>query len=164
VIEIYIGDGCCTLIDDADIPLVIGKAIRLDRTGKIKYARVSIYEDGQKEKRIRLHRFLLSPPSHMMIDHANGDTLDNRRSNLRICTQHQNVCNTSRRSHSRQRFKGVHALPSGRYAARIGHGGRYFHLGSFDSDVAAAVAYNEAAARLHGEFCRLKEIPETEAA
>ena len=55
-------------------------------------------------------------------------------------------------------------MPSGRYAARICHNKKYLHLGSHDTAIAAAVAYNEAAKVLQGEFAKLNILPDGEAA
>jgi len=107
---------------------------------------------------ILMHRAILSPPNGMFIDHINMDGLDNRRSNLRICTAAQN--NYNRKSHhtksATSRFKGV------RFHSRLGkwHAfivitqGKQTHLGYFEDEIAAARAY-DAAARLHfGDFAR----------
>lgn len=55
---------------------------------------------GKERKRLRLHRFLINAPNNMVVDHINHDVLDNRKNNLRICTQHENTFN--------RKAKGVH--------------------------------------------------------
>lgn len=95
--------------------------------------------------------------SEERVDHKNGDGLDNRRQNLRLATHAQNMCNRRPSRGSTSRFLGVHYDSSrGKWRAKIKPvNGRYEHLGRFDSEVEAAVAYNVAAAREHGDFARL---------
>lgn len=105
-----------------------------------------------------MHRVLLgvSDP-RIQVDHINLDTLDNRRSNLRIVTNQQNAFNQAPRRGT-SRFKGVCWHKSvGKWNAQIGHNGRVRSLGVFESEIDAARAYDEAALRLFGEFARTNE-------
>lgn len=103
--------------------------------------------------RIFMHREIVNAPDGMEVDHINGNQLDNRRCNLRICTHAQNTRN--RKPHgSLPRFKGVKAVDR-RWCAQIMVNGIETYLGRFDSAVAAARAYDAAARRLHGEYARL---------
>jgi hypothetical protein len=97
------------------------------------------------------------------IDHVNGDTLDNRRSNLRPASTADN--NKARRKYgayggrpTSSRWKGVSLRRrTGRWEASIQSGGVAHYIGSFGSEREAALAYNEAASRLHGEFAVMNE-------
>lgn len=95
----------------------------------------------------------------MHVDHANGDPLDNRRSNLRICTAYENNKNRKRNSKSSTKYKGVNIHKYGRYKATIKCDKVEYFLGTFDAQEDAAYAYNEAAKRLHGEFALLNDLP-----
>lgn len=86
------------------------------------------------------------------IDHRNGDGFDNRWPNLRAATQSQNLCNRRVPSHSKTGVKGVRLIPGGRYGAHIRVGGKFKHLGCFDTIAEAHAAHCEAARQLHGEF------------
>lgn len=109
----------------------------------------------------RMHRFLMAPPSGVMVDHLNGDKLDNRRSNLRVCSNSQNQAN-------RQVFRGVSPFKgvvwqkrkndTGAWKAQIVVRGEVKYLGVFDTDVAAAAAYNDAATAHFGEFAFLNDL------
>lgn len=99
-----------------------------------------------------LHREIMKPPPELVVDHINGNGLDNRKKNLRICTQAQNVRN---RAPIKGRYKGVSSRGGGVWRARITVDGRMIYLGDHLSEIAAAKAYDQAAIRFHGEFARL---------
>src|SRR5678815_2653841 len=92
------------------------------------------------------------------VDHKNGNGLDNRRENLRVCTQAENLANM-RKHRGVSRYKGVTWDSSRRrWLAQIKNHGPNVNLGRYDSEVDAAHAYNEAALRLKGEYALLNEI------
>lgn len=117
------------------------------------YAVRTDYE-GEKPSTVPMHTHIRPPRPGFVIDHVNGDTLDNRRANLRYATHAQNMMN--RRPHRRKNpgAKGTVKLSSGRWLARIRAFGIVQHLGTFDTMEEAHMAYCEAAARLHGSFAR----------
>lgn len=113
---------------------------------------------------LRLHRCVLNAKMGEEVDHRNGDTLDNRRENLRFVTRQQNVFNSQkmRRRTSSSHYKGVCRVPHvvTPWRAYIGGSGvgaktSWKHLGYFSSEVAAARAYDHAAVNLYGNFARL---------
>ena len=106
-------------------------------------------------KSIYLHQLLMGQPENVEIDHANGDKLDNRKCNLRIATHAQNNQNKGLRKDSTTGFKGVcFDKRFGKFIAYINADGKRTYLGSFDDKVKAALAYDRAARRLHGEFAK----------
>lgn len=113
-----------------------------------------------KGKAIRLHQFLMGeqPFENAIIDHKNGNSLDNRKSNLRWITQQQNNHNTSSRK-STSKYKGVRWHENlNKWSAFISKRGKYFHLGMYEKEEDAAKAYNERAKCFFGEFCKLNEF------
>ena len=90
-------------------------------------------------------------------DHANGIGLDNRRGNLRTATHRQNLSNrTILPNKIHGRYKGTHKLYwSGKWEARIMTNGKILSLGTFVEEKDAAMAYDNAAIKLHGTFARL---------
>lgn len=94
------------------------------------------------------------------IDHINGNPADNRIANLREATARQNAQNTRGRSNSSSQYKGVAKQPCGKkWVARIrSQDGKQVHLGVFNTEQEAAVAYNEAALRFRGDWARLNTV------
>jgi hypothetical protein len=106
-----------------------------------------------------LHRYLTKAPAGSVVDHVNGDPLDNRRCNLRVCTSHQNHFNVPKPRHNTSGFKGVSWKRSRRpWHAHIQHHGKKIHIGCFATREGAAEAYNDRARILFGEFARLNEL------
>lgn len=90
-----------------------------------------------------------------VIDHINGDTQDNRISNLRSVTQAQNSRNQKAAKNNASGFKGVHWHSRlKKWAASIRLDGKLHHLGYFGTPIEAAEAYDRGSVRLHGEFGR----------
>lgn len=151
------------------IPLTMGKYALVDdedyeELSKYKwhyhdagYATRSIYlgkRDGKyKYKKIFMHRQILNNPKQT--DHANGDGLDNRRSNLRVCDYTDNMRNRRKSANKSSKFKGVlWDKRAGKWRSRIGLA-KDKHIGYFNDEKEAAIAYNEAAKEHFGEFARL---------
>lgn len=88
-----------------------------------------------------------------IIDHINGNPLDNRRENLRFCTHAQNMQNSKVRKHSGTGVKGVQKHRN-KYRALICKNGKQIKLGSFDSIEEAKACYDAAALEIFGEFAR----------
>ncbi len=104
---------------------------------------------------VKLHRFIVGAAEGRDVDHINGDTLDNRRSNLRIVAHRLNMANQRKKPGS-SRFKGVwFHRQSGRWHAYITVEYRKHHLGCFASETDAALAYDEAARDLWGGHAAL---------
>lgn len=102
-------------------------------------------------------RQIMQTPNGMDTDHINGDRLDNRRTNLRICTHSENMRN--KRAMLHKRFKGVNWYKRmEKWIVKIRKDKKDYHIGYFDSEVDAAKAYNIAAIKYHGEFARLNII------
>jgi hypothetical protein len=151
VIEIPLSKGYVALIDDED-------AHRTQRHNwHARAAKNGVYAQGKVNGRgVRLHRFILEAPHGMLVDHINRDTLDCRRSNLRICTKSQNNANSIRRN--KLGFKGItqqlHRRKV-RYMSVITCNGTHSCGPWRDAPETAARDYDEMARRLHGEFARL---------
>lgn len=102
--------------------------------------------------RIILERKLSRPIAPgMVVDHVNGDGLDNRRENLREATQAQNVHNTRLRKHNTTSFKGIRRISADTWEARVDN----YLVGYFDTAEDASFAYDKAALERYGEFAHV---------
>jgi hypothetical protein len=107
------------------------------------------------DRRKSIHRVVMDNPEGMDVDHINGNPLDNRKENLRICTRAQNCQNKKVRADSKSGYKGVYERSNGRFQAYIGnpeYPGRHISLGDHDTPEEAARARDKKAKELHGEF------------
>jgi len=104
---------------------------------------------------IRMHRIILEAPSCLHVDHINGNGLDNRRENIRLCTNAQNAMNQRMSKSSTTLMKGVSWRSSkNKFEAAIRVRGKSVYLGAFPCLTCAALAYDMAAVEHFGEFAR----------
>lgn len=107
-------------------------------------------------KRVSMHREIMQPLDGYVVDHIDGDGLNNRRSNLRICTVRQNLQNQAKAPGCSSQYKGVHRdKRTGKFTAEIRPGRKQIHIGSFDDEIEAARAYDRKAIEFFGEFAWL---------
>lgn len=116
-----------------------------------------------KLKKFYIHRLIMGFPVGMDIDHINGDVLDNRRINLRVCTRSENVQNMRNVRGGSSKYKGVYwSTQERKWRAMIGLNGKGRSLGYYKSERSAAISYNKAAIKLFGEYAKLNAIHSTE--
>lgn len=109
-----------------------------------------------KSKKVWLHRFIANTPEGLYTDHINGNRLDCRKENLRICTYAQNNKNASIRKDNKSGYRGVYWEKGvKKWRAVINADAKRICLGFYESAKEAAKAYNESAKKLHGSFARL---------
>jgi hypothetical protein len=149
-----------TLVDVVDLPKVLDgrgrwHAHEIGRCATLYVDRFCNLGNGRGYAQ-RLHRVLvgLDGVRSKIVDHADGDGLNNRRVNLRVTSYGRNKSNSVKRSACSSRFKGVHAM-NGKWRAAIRCDHNRFFLGDFSTEEAAARAYDDAARRLFGEFACL---------
>jgi HNH endonuclease len=165
--EIFLSKGYVSIVDDCDYEwaasfnwsaLVTYK--RNDRTVRSVYAQRSEYLKGGDRRFSLMHREIMNVPREarfkIQVDHRDGDGLNNRRSNLRVCTPFQNHGNSAMRSDNTTGYRGVcwdkdRALWIVQFRCKV--------IGRFGSIKEAALAYNEVTLRQLGEFASLNEVP-----
>jgi hypothetical protein len=141
------------IVDDCDYESVCQYKWRYAKTGNSSSV-ITSSRKGNKIKHIYIHRFIMNPPTKMVVDHINHNPLDNRRSNLRVCTQSQNIMNARKAKKKRtSKYKGV-SLVGGFWTTYVLN--RY--VGRFNTEVEAAKAYNCVASILFGEFACLNNL------
>ncbi len=160
--EIPLTRGMVALVDDEDFEWLSRWKWRCCNCsgGEVKkiYA-ITNNNSATKRSTVRMHRLIFGT-TDLFVDHIDGNGLNNQRSNLRPCTNGQNMMNQSK-AHRFYLFKGVgFHKRNKRWHAAIKKDKKSIHLGYFDFSVDAAIAYNEAAKRLFGEFASLNIIPE----
>jgi hypothetical protein len=121
-----------------------------------------VNDTGRNETRkvTALHRLILGDPQGYVVDHINGDKLDNRKYNLRICTEQQNRHNSAGQKNSKSGYKGV-SWHSGKnkWESSIRVDNKLLFLGNFLNIEEAALAYDTAAKTYFKEFARLNFEP-----
>lgn len=116
-------------------------------------------ENKGKQIKIPMHRLIIKPDKYMVIDHLDGNSLNNQKNNLRICNHIQNSMNRIIYINNKSGFKGVYwNKPSAKWMAYISFGNKMLYLGLFINPKDAARAYNNAAIKYHGEFANLNKI------
>lgn len=156
-----VGTDRVALVDPEDVALVSGYRWRLTRSPQP-------YAVAGSQPKVWMHRLILGLPAgdrDALVDHVNGDGLDNRRGNLRQATHRQNVANSRSRRSGSSRHRGVSLVewPSLKgggqsWRADVSPGRRQIYLGTFKSEDEAALAYNVAALLLNGSYARLNRV------
>jgi hypothetical protein len=104
-----------------------------------------------------LHRYILNPPNGFYVDHIDGNGLNNKISNLRICSNSQNQMNAKLRKDNTSGYKGVHwDAWSQKWRAEILADGIHYRLGRFKTKEDAIDARLKAMVEHHGDFARLE--------
>lgn len=142
--------GKFALVDDADFPSLTEHRWHAFPAGKTWYAASSC-----GRKRVYLHRMILGAEPGMEVDHINGDGLDNRRTNLRLCSHRDNLRNQRKQNGTTSRFKGVTwNQHSRRWYAQSKVNGKRIYIGCFKSEEDAARAYDALARSMFGPYAR----------
>jgi len=148
------------------IPLTQGKFAIIDADDYERLARYKWYchrsrnkfyaYRNKNRKAISMHREVLRAPKDLLIDHVDGNSLNNRKNNLRLCTYAQNAHNRQPKSASRSKYKGLSwHRRNKKWEVSIIKSARKIFVGSFDNETEAAVAYDRKAEQLFGEFAYL---------
>lgn len=123
-----------------------------DREGYI----ITQFRKDYKNYYYRLHRYILSAPAGLSVDHISGNLLDNRRCNLRLANQQQQTRNTANHSDSLSEYKGVSwRNDRKKWRVQIMYNDKQIYLGLFNSEIRAAQEYDLHAKLLFGQFARL---------
>ena len=145
------------LLSEEDFDLY-EKAISIAKTSeysKTSYATIWLNSKNNYLHRLIMSRVLNKPLTrNEKVDHINGNGLDNRRENLRVCTHAQNMRNQDRTINATSKYKGV-SFYKGWWHARLTYNYKSVYIGRFDNEYDAMLAYNEKAKELFGEYAKL---------
>lgn len=168
MIEVIIESKTCgnqrAIFDDESYKLYKSRSWFLQKSRNTYYLICNL-KRGEKGTKIFHRKFLGLTGPKDLVDHINGNGLDNRSINLRVCTQAENSRNACKRKDATtSKFIGVTEIKTSRngkpYMVRVKCDGVSNYIGCYSTEIEAAIAYNEAAKNLHKEFARLNEIPE----
>jgi hypothetical protein len=155
-VSILLRDGTTVVVDDDQAPLVARWAWRARESGYVAHR---LRRAGGGKRWEYLHRLVVGAEAGSLVDHINGDILDNRRSNLRITDAKGNARNQRRHLRNKSGFKGVDFTDDKKRAkawrATISVDGHKRMLGRYATAEEAARAYDAAARKHFGEFARL---------
>ncbi len=103
-----------------------------------------------------MHRAILNAAKGEMIDHKDGNGLNNQKNNLRFCTYSQNIANKAKRNISKQNYKGIEKRKTGiTWQTKICVNQQIIYIGTFNDEISAAKAYDKAAIKYFGQFAYL---------
>ena len=161
--QIPLTQGQYAIVDEADYDWLMQWKwqilVKTDKGGRFYAQRHQRIKLTKERKILLMHRVIMDAPKGMYIDHINGNGLDNRRCNLRICTPSQNAGNRRPTRILLSGYRGVWRNKKGnRYIAIIIIHGKRTYLGCFATAEKAAEAYNKAAIMHFGEFATLNVI------
>ncbi|WP_218939868.1 AP2 domain-containing protein [Bacillus thuringiensis] len=152
------GKGKFTLVDIEDFEELSKYKWSVSKCGYVIRGRLI----NGSSKCFRMHREIMNPSDDLVVDHINGDKLDNRRVNLRVCTVGENGRNRSKWSSSKSGFKGVSlSRRKGKWYTNINAHNKSRYIGTFDDVEEAARAYDYYALKYFGEFAKLNFPNET---
>lgn len=153
--EIQLTNGGVALVDDEDFEMINKYKWFAHKEGNTFYAWRHIKKGMRQYGMVKMHRQILNPMDHEQVDHVNGNGLDNRRANIRVCSNSQNMMNQKIRSDNSSGFKGVsYHAQNKRWRATINLNGKQISAGCYATPKEAAIAYNRKAIELFGEFAR----------
>ena len=150
--HVELSNGQVAVVDEADRHIVSGRKWSAVKSGEKTYA-AHVDRANGKSRTTYMHRLIQGVRAGQSVDHKNGDSLDNRRSNLRVASQTQNMQNVGVTKSNTSGYKGVNwNMAASKWHARIRVDGKRLHLGLFESAEDAHAAYVAAAKKYHGEF------------
>lgn len=156
--EIPLTQGRVTIVDDEDYPIVSLFKWWAFKIKNYHYAATTIFI-SDKQTTLLMHRLIMNAPFDKLVDHINHNGLDNRKTNMRLCTYSQNHMNGKPHKNSSSKYKGVHwSKHHKRWIAQIRKDNKQTRMGYFHEEKAAAQAYNFVAYELFGDFAYLNDV------
>ncbi len=156
MIEVPLTRGKVALIDEGDLEVISNYKWRALHVARGKWNERWVAQGGHAG--IYMHRLIMGVTDRkVQVDHINHDSLDNRRNNLRLCSNKQNMGNQRKTGVSKSsQYKGVSwEKDRNAWKAQIMIDGKNHRLGRFATELEAAKAYDAAAIKAFGEFAHM---------
>lgn len=156
-------DNQIVLIDDEDFDKIKHIKWRIEQSKCQPYVKFRTTDKNRKTMAFIMHRIIMNIEhlswKEVIVDHINGNTLDNRKYNLRLANHNTNQYNTKKSIKNTTGYRGVDwRKQEKKYRVRVSYNGKRITIGWFHDIREAAKAYNEAAIKYHGEFAKLNDI------
>ncbi len=149
--QIRLTQGMVALVDDEDFEWLSRRKWFAHKIRNAWYA-ASHGSDG----RFYMHRVIMNAPTNKLVDHVDGDGLNNQKNNLRFASNAENLWNQDKHKNNTSGYKGVHFDKKSQiWIAQIRSAVGQRNIGQFSTPQEAAHAYDEAAKELHGQFAHL---------
>lgn len=147
------------IVDDSDYELLNGYKWCCDSKNYAMRSEKRSETGRQKRSVVYMHRVIMKAKKGVQVDHINGDSLDNRKTNLRLASHSENMRNRKLQKNNTTGYKGVwYNKKRQKYIATIKTNGQSRTIKSADTALEAAEAYNKRALELYGDFARLNVI------
>lgn len=147
------------IIDKEDLYKIKKHKWSAVKDGNVLYAQMHTKNKKGKLITLRMHRLIMNAKKGCRVDHRSRNGLDNRKENLRFCTQQQNCWNSIGRKGCTSSYKGVHwSKIDKKWYVHFRVNNKVRNFGSFNSEINAAKKANEVMKKYHGEFARLNTI------
>lgn len=155
--EMRLSDWKIAMVDDEDFLRIQDRGYAWMWSPKKKGSKLGCVTSNNKNlpgpSHLKLHRFVMNAKPGQMIDHIDGNTLNNQKTNLRFCSHSQNNANKRLSQESKSGFKGVSWCScTNLWRARIKQNGSSFTLGRFKNKIEAAICYDSEAIKRFGEY------------
>lgn len=159
--EIVCYGGEIAIIDDEDFAVVCRHPWVFTANQKKPYVVTTLNTAEGSKKTIMMHNMIIGFAKY--VDHIDGDTKNNSKSNLRFATHQENGWNTKKQKSRGGKpclsiYKGVMPLKSGKWQASLRHGNKILRIGRYDTEIEAAKAYNIKVVELRGEFAYVNSV------
>lgn len=153
--EILLTQNKISLLDDEDYNLISDKLWFIKENGNCYYATTddrTMLNGVRGGKTISMHSIIMRCPKDFVVDHINGNGLDNRKKNLRIITAKENSARILRRRGKIKNYRGVkYDLDRNKWHASINNSGKVMFIGRYNTEVEAALAYDRQSLIMNGD-------------
>ncbi len=149
------------MVDDDDYDYLMQWKWNVRKNNRNSYATRHEWHNGQAFH-INMHKVVIDAKKGTIVDHVDRNGFNNQKKNLRLATHSQNMANRRVKEGGTSSYMGVRKKTIKRlnhvyetYLAQIQKDKKFYHIGSFKTEVEAAIAYDKKAKELHGEFANL---------